>query len=122
MPRLLAARLTLALAAVGLLAVGLWLVWSGPPGLVQDAGACREVTSSQCFPFVQVVYATLGEKSHDVVSIRGRPYCGQDACQQSFGPLVAWLEVTYSDGTKSQYRCIQDTGGLPACEQTTQSK
>lgn len=41
----------------------------------------------------------------DVASVRGRPWCGKDACQQLFGASVLRLRVTYNDGTTSEYLC-----------------
>lgn len=118
-PRLRRGRVphvALALVVLAFAAIGLWVVSLGGAGPVRDAGACREVTSSQCQPFVQAVYAALGESRSDVALVRGRPYCGKDACEPAFGALLVRLEVTYYDGTRREYSCSQQTAERPICE------
>jgi hypothetical protein len=103
------------LVVLAFVAIGVWVVLFGGAQLVSDAGPCREVTSSQCQPFVQAVYAAQGKTRAEVASVRGRPYCGKDACEASFGALLVRLEVTYYDGTKREYSCSQQTDEQPTC-------
>jgi hypothetical protein len=92
-------------------------VFSGP-GQVRDGGVCREVTSSSCWPVVELVHAALGEQIDEIASIRG-PYCGEAACNHPFGATLARLEVTFYDGSRTEFYCWQQIESPPACERVS---
>jgi len=107
--------LFLLLAAVVVVGIAAAVVWFSPP-MMTNAGQCTEVTSSQCRPFLDALYLSLGKRGDDVASVRGRPWCGKDACQQLFGASVLRLRVIYNDGTTNEYLCSAGPLEHPACE------
>ena len=103
------------LAAVMVIGIAAAVVWFSPPTMT-NAGECTEVTSSQCRPFLDALYLSLGKRGGDVASVRGRPWCGKDACQQLFGASALRLRLTYNDGTTNEYLCSAGPLEHPACE------
>jgi hypothetical protein len=103
------------LAAVMVAGVAVAVVWFSPP-MMTNAGECTEVTSSQCRPFLEALYLSLGKRGDEVAWVHGRPWCGKDACQQVFGASVLRLRVTYNDGTTNEYLCSAGPLEHPTCE------
>lgn len=102
-------------AAAVLIGIAAALLWFSPP-MVRNAGECTEVTSSQCRPFLDALYISLGEGGREVASVRGRPWCGEDACQPVFGGSFLRLRVTYYDGTTDEYLCSAGALDEPVCD------
>jgi hypothetical protein len=102
-------------AAVVIVGIAAAVLWFSPP-MVTNAAECTEVTSSQCRPFLNALYLSLGERGGDVASVRGRPWCGEDACQPVFGASLLRLRVTYHDGTTDEYLCSAGALDDPVCE------
>jgi hypothetical protein len=101
-------------AAALVVGIAAAVLWFSPP-MVTDAGECAEVTSSYCRPFLDALYLSLGESGGEVASVRGRPWCGADACQPLFGQSVLRLRVTYYDGTTAEYLCSAGPLDDPVC-------
>lgn len=110
-------QLTLALAALAVLALGLFgaATFLGGPQPSSSAGACSEVTSAGCRPFVDAVYDELGSRGSEVSAMQGRPWCGEDTCQVLFGGEALRLQVTFYDGTTAQFSCWRAPLGEPSC-------
>jgi hypothetical protein len=102
----------LTLSILGVLAI----LGGAPSQLSSDAGACSEVTSSGCRPFLDAVYENLGRRESEVASVRGRHWCGQDSCQVLFGGEAIRLRVTFYDGTSDEFSCWRWALGEPSCE------
>jgi hypothetical protein len=88
----------------------------GGPQLSSSAGACTEVTSAACRPFLDAMYENLGGQGSEVASVRGAPWCGQDSCQVLFGGEALRLHVTFSDGTSEEFSCWRPPLGIPSCQ------
>jgi hypothetical protein len=102
-------------ALVILLAIVAAVIWFSPP-MERNADACTEVTSSPCRPFLDALYISLGDRGDDIASVRGRPWCGEDACQPIYGGSALRLRVTYYDGTTAEYLCMAGPLDDPVCE------
>ncbi len=102
-------------ALVVLAAIAAAVVWFSPP-MARNAAECTEVTSSQCRPFLDALYGSLGDRGEEVASVRGRPWCGEDACQPLFGASALRLRVTYYDNTTEEYLCMAGPWDDPVCE------
>jgi hypothetical protein len=101
-------RLAMVGAVLLLLAIGLvvLLVLAAPP-LSDSAGACEDVTSSGCWPFLEALHRHIDGNGREVQSIVGLPWCGEDACQPIFGASVTRLRVTYGNGGAEEYVCSE---------------
>lgn len=81
-----------------------------------SATTCSDATSSQCRPFLDALYLVLGERGSEVASVRGRPWCGEDACQALFGAEALRLRVTYYDDSVAEYLCTAGALADPVCQ------
>lgn len=93
-----------------------------PPGLTASAGACEEVTSSDCRPFVELLSARADVRSSEIRSIDGLPHCGAPLCQQTFGGSLVRLEITYHDGATAVFTCYKVTFGEASCDPVADSR
>ena len=81
--------------------VGAFVILGGPQPSA-GAGPCTEVSSAGCRPFVDALYAELGNRGSEVAVVHGRPWCGEDTCQVLFGAEALRLSVTFYDGTTAE--------------------
>lgn len=92
------------------------LIILGGPQRSAGAGACTEVTSAGCRPFLDALYEEMGGQGSEVASVRGRPWCGEDTCEILFGAEALRLRVSFYDGTFEEFSCWRSVLGRPSCE------
>jgi len=104
-------RWSRSLVVLGGIAVFLFLAWFLIP---EQAGACTDVSSEACQPYLQIVRSDLGADAGRIASITSGSWCGQKTCQQVFGGDPGFgLTVRLEDGTVLHYRCGTILGGEP---------